>query len=103
MGGRIKFRLLLFGVQATGNDMKKKLIMFLCGELWMMCLGPLGYFFKLNENSKGPWISKNLSHSFIKGFKRKLWNGFWAQPLPLLQNHYPIQLLHKILSFIIGL
>jgi hypothetical protein len=44
-----------------------------------------------NENSKGPWISKNLSHSFITIFRKKLWRGFWAQPLPLLQNHYCIK------------
>jgi hypothetical protein len=75
--------------------MKKKLIVFLYGELWIMCLGPLGYFFKLNENSKGPWISKNLSHSFIKRFQKKTLERFWAQPLPLLQNHYPIKPLHK--------
>jgi hypothetical protein len=42
-----------------------------------MCLGPLGIFsssMKMDgsdENSKGPWISKNLSHSFIKIFKKK--------------------------------
>jgi hypothetical protein len=65
--------------------MKKKHIVFLCGELWIMCLGLLGYFSKLNEYSKSPWISKNLSYSFIKRFKRKIWRGFWAQPLPLLQ------------------
>ncbi len=40
-----------------------------------MCFGPLGYFFKLNENSKGPWISKNLSHSFIKIFQKKFVEG----------------------------
>jgi hypothetical protein len=51
--------------------MKKKLILFLYGELGIMCLGPLGYFFKLNENSKGPGILKNLSRSFIKRFQKK--------------------------------
>ncbi len=49
-----------------------------------------------NENSKRPWIFKNLSRSFIKIFQKKTWGrGFWAQPLPLLQNHYPIQPLKK--------
>jgi hypothetical protein len=42
-----------------------------------------------NENSKGAWILENLSHSFIKYFKRKLRKGFWAQPLPLLQKSLP--------------
>jgi hypothetical protein len=36
MGGHIKLRLLLFGVQATGNDMKKKFIVFLCGVFLTM-------------------------------------------------------------------
>jgi len=53
------------------------------------------HFNKLSENSKGPWISKNLSHSFIKRFQKKTLEGIWAQPLPLLQNHYPITPLHK--------
>jgi hypothetical protein len=53
-----------------------------------MCLGPLGYFFKLNEmdgsneNSKGPWISKNLSHSFIKRFKKKTLEGILGYSSP---------------------
>jgi hypothetical protein len=62
--------------------MKKKLIVFLYGELWIMCLGPLGYFFKLNENSKGPWISKNLSHSFIKGFQKETLEGILGPTPP---------------------
>jgi hypothetical protein len=58
-----------------------------------MCLGPLGYFFKLSENSKGPWISKNLNRSFIKRFQKKTLEGILGPTLgpPLLQNHYPIQ------------
>jgi hypothetical protein len=64
--------------------MKKKLIVFLYSDLWIMFLGPLGYFNKLSENSKGPWILKNLSHSFIKRFQKKTLEGIWAQPLPLL-------------------
>jgi len=65
-----------------------------------MCLGPLGYFFKLNENSKGPWISKNLNHSFIKRFQKKTLEGILGptQCPPLQQNHYPIKPLHKFPS-----
>jgi hypothetical protein len=58
--------------------------------------GALGvYIFKLNENSKGPWISKNLSHSFIKRFQKKTLEGILGPIPPLLQNHYPIKPLHK--------
>jgi hypothetical protein len=62
--------------------MKKKLIVFLYGELWIMCLGTLGYFFKLNENSKGPWISKDLSHSFTKRFQKKTLEGILGPTPP---------------------
>jgi hypothetical protein len=35
-----------------------------------------------NENSKGPWISKNLSHSFIKRFKKKTLEGILGYSSP---------------------
>jgi len=69
--------------------MKKKLILFLYGELWIMCLGPLGYFLKLNENSKSPWISKNLSHSFIKKFQKKTLEGILGPTPPPPTNSLP--------------
>jgi hypothetical protein len=68
--------------------MKKKLILFLYGKLWIMCLGPLGIFsssMKMdgsNENSKHPWIFKNLSRSFIKIFQKKTSEGILGPTPP---------------------
>jgi hypothetical protein len=56
---------------------------------------PWKYFFTLNGNSKGPWISKNLSHSFIKRFQKKTLEGILGPTPPLLQNYYPIKPLHN--------
>jgi len=35
-----------------------------------------------NENSKGPWIFKNLSHSFIKIFQKKTSEGILGSTPP---------------------
>jgi len=44
--------------------------------------GALGYFFKLNENSRGSWISKYFIHSFIKRFQKKTLEGILGQTPP---------------------
>jgi len=44
--------------------------------------GALGYFFKLNENNKGSWISKYLIHSFIKRFQKKTLEGILGPTPP---------------------
>jgi hypothetical protein len=68
--------------------MKEKFILFLYGELCIMCLGHWGIFsssMKMdgsNENSKGPWILKNLSRSFIKIFQKKTLEGILGLPPP---------------------
>jgi len=53
-----------------------------------MCLGPWGIFsssMKMdgsNENSKGPWILKNLSCSLIKRFQKKTLEGILGPTPP---------------------
>jgi hypothetical protein len=43
-----------------------------------------------NENSKGPWIFKNRSHSFIKIFQKKTLEGILGPtpPPPTKALHY---------------
>jgi hypothetical protein len=43
-----------------------------------------------NENSKGPWIFKNLSRLFIKIFQKKISEGILGQtpPPPTKSLHY---------------
>jgi hypothetical protein len=48
--------------------------------------------------AKAHGYQKILAIHLYKDFKRKLWRGFWAQPLPLLQNHYPIKPLHTFIT-----
>jgi len=40
--------------------------------------------------AKAHGYQKILAVHLQKDFKRKLWRAFWAQPLPLQQNHYSI-------------
>jgi len=49
-----------------------------------------------NENSKGPWISKILSCSFIKRFQKKTLEGILGPTPPPPTKSLPYKTLNKI-------